>query len=236
MQQCAAAAAAVAPKKAWLVYALKTSATRRTGNRGGSGGVLTYVGATLDLARRLRQHNGEIKGGAKYTRLGAKGSWAVVFTVQGFREQREALQFEWALKHKVPASGTGAAADGGDMHTVPASGTGAAADGGDTPHRKRKRRRRNPARSGARRAPGKGVAGRVKNLARVLSLPRWTKNSPPSADVRLALSWYDMDCDRPEHFEAELPDYVSEVLAPPSEVAAVAVVDGENKASSNNTT
>ena len=219
MQQCAAAAAAVAPKKAWLVYALKTSATRRTGNRGGSGGVLTYVGATLDLARGLRQHNGEIKGGAKYTRLGAKGSWAVVFTVQGFREQREALQFEWALKHKVPASGTGAAADGGD-----------------TPHRKRKRRRRNPARSGARRAPGKGVAGRVKNLARVLSLPRWTKNSPPSADVRLTLSWYDMDCDRPEHFEAELPDYVSEVLAPTSEVAAVAVVDGENKASSNNTT
>ena len=27
-----------------------------------------YCGITNDLSRRLRQHNGEIKGGAKYTR------------------------------------------------------------------------------------------------------------------------------------------------------------------------
>jgi hypothetical protein len=31
-------------------------------------GKCTYVGATIDLNHRLRQHNGEIKGGAKYNR------------------------------------------------------------------------------------------------------------------------------------------------------------------------
>lgn len=28
-----------------------------------------YSGKTINLAKRLRQHNGEIKGGAKYTRV-----------------------------------------------------------------------------------------------------------------------------------------------------------------------
>ena len=30
-----------------------------------------YCGITNDLSKRLRQHNGEIKGGAKYTRANA---------------------------------------------------------------------------------------------------------------------------------------------------------------------
>ena len=47
---------------AWLVYALKNTAGKAAGR-------LSYVGATVDLARRLRQHNGEIVGGAKYTTL-----------------------------------------------------------------------------------------------------------------------------------------------------------------------
>lgn len=40
----------------WCVYMLQCS--------DGS----LYTGVTTDLARRLRQHNGEIIGGAKYTR------------------------------------------------------------------------------------------------------------------------------------------------------------------------
>ena len=32
----------------------------------------TYIGATIHLERRLRQHNRELKGGAKYT---SQGKW-----------------------------------------------------------------------------------------------------------------------------------------------------------------
>lgn len=60
----------------------------------------TYVGATVNLNRRLRQHNKEIKGGAKYT--GSKVSngetWRRVCYVSGFPEWRTALQFEWRWK------------------------------------------------------------------------------------------------------------------------------------------
>lgn len=60
----------------------------------------TYVGITNNMARRLRQHNGELAGGAKYTtRRSAKQPWSVACTVTGFRTKVEALQFEWALHH-----------------------------------------------------------------------------------------------------------------------------------------
>ena len=36
-----------------------------------------YCGITTDLKRRLKQHNGEIKGGAKYTR--GRGPHRIVF-------------------------------------------------------------------------------------------------------------------------------------------------------------
>ena len=60
----------------------------------------TYVGATIDLERRLRQHNKEIKGGAIAT--GAKVSngqiWVRVAHITGFPDWQAALQFEWRLK------------------------------------------------------------------------------------------------------------------------------------------
>ena len=60
----------------------------------------TYVGATIDLDRRLRQHNKEIKGGAFAT--GAKVSngqiWVRVAHVENFPDWQAALQFEWRLK------------------------------------------------------------------------------------------------------------------------------------------
>ena len=61
----------------------------------------TYVGATVDLERRLRQHNKEIKGGAHAT--GAKvdkgENWIRACHVAGFPDWPSALQFEWRWKH-----------------------------------------------------------------------------------------------------------------------------------------
>lgn len=66
----------------------------------------TYVGKTNHLQRRLRQHNGEISGGARSTRR-KKGVWKPLLYVHGFRTNRQVLQFEWAMKHhKVSASRT----------------------------------------------------------------------------------------------------------------------------------
>jgi len=79
----------------WLVYCLQFGR-----------GEKTYVGATNDFTRRLRQHNDELVGGAIYTTsavTASRGSkqWTPVFAVRGFPSQRAALQFEWALKHET---------------------------------------------------------------------------------------------------------------------------------------
>jgi len=60
----------------------------------------TYVGATVDLDRRLRQHNKEIKGGAHATSIQvSKGaSWKRHCFVSGFPDWTAALQFEWRWK------------------------------------------------------------------------------------------------------------------------------------------
>jgi len=61
----------------------------------------TYVGATIDPRRRLRQHNKEIRGGARATavRVGEGQRWEMFCYVGGFKNKREALQFEWRWKH-----------------------------------------------------------------------------------------------------------------------------------------
>ena len=60
----------------------------------------TYVGATIDLDRRLRQHNKEIKGGAHATSAKVlKGeTWIRAAHVEGFPDWQAALQFEWRWK------------------------------------------------------------------------------------------------------------------------------------------
>ena len=54
----------------------------------------TYVGATIDPNRRLRQHNGEISGGARAT---SGKTWTRRFLVGGF--EKAALRFEWRWKY-----------------------------------------------------------------------------------------------------------------------------------------
>lgn len=61
----------------------------------------TYIGATIDPDRRLRQHNGELRGGARATaaRVGQGQRWERFCYVEGFSSKREALQFEWRWKY-----------------------------------------------------------------------------------------------------------------------------------------
>lgn len=55
----------------------------------------TYIGATVNLARRLRQHNRELVGGASAT---WGHTWMRSAHVSGFPSWGAALQFEWRWK------------------------------------------------------------------------------------------------------------------------------------------
>src|SRR6056300_299435 len=57
----------------------------------------SYVGMTNDIFKRLRQHNGEIKGGARYT--SKRDQWYPVLIIDGFQDMKSAMQCEWRLKH-----------------------------------------------------------------------------------------------------------------------------------------
>ena len=75
--------------KAFFVYLLESSCKRAT-----------YVGATVNLDRRLRQHNKELVGGAHATGVKvARGqTWHRACHVTGFPTWQAALQFEWRFK------------------------------------------------------------------------------------------------------------------------------------------
>jgi predicted GIY-YIG superfamily endonuclease len=69
----------------------------------------TYVGSTNNLKRRIRQHNGELKGGAKYTTNSLNknillnelllNEWKYLYFITGFPDHQNALQAEWKLKN-----------------------------------------------------------------------------------------------------------------------------------------
>ncbi|XP_022982644.1 structure-specific endonuclease subunit slx1 isoform X2 [Cucurbita maxima] len=63
--------------KKWCVYLIISS----------NPPIKTYVGVTLDFDRRLKQHNGEIKGGAKATRAGRP--WICACKIHGFKNQSQ---------------------------------------------------------------------------------------------------------------------------------------------------
>ena len=59
----------------------------------------TYNGFTVNPKRRIRQHNQEIKGGARYTKKFGNKSWEIYVLVTGFPNNVNALQCEWRIKH-----------------------------------------------------------------------------------------------------------------------------------------
>lgn len=81
--------AEIKAKRPWYVYILATEDD-----------TATYVGATVDPDRRLRQHNKEIVGGARATgaRVATGHTWRRLCRVQGFPDNHAALSFEWRLK------------------------------------------------------------------------------------------------------------------------------------------
>ena len=69
----------------WWVYVLVSDASDRT-----------YVGSTVDPARRLHEHNGRLKGGAKSTRAGRP--WRVGRLHGPYGSRSEAQQVEAEVK------------------------------------------------------------------------------------------------------------------------------------------
>ncbi|CAN8267757.1 unnamed protein product [Cochlearia groenlandica] len=65
--------------------------------------IKTYVGITTDFPRRLKQHNGEIKGGAKASSAGRP--WLCACIITGFTSLSHASSFEstWKfMSRKLP--------------------------------------------------------------------------------------------------------------------------------------
>jgi predicted GIY-YIG superfamily endonuclease len=77
----------------WHVYLLLSADSKHT-----------YIGATCDPERRLRQHNREAAGGARST---AGYTWRRAALVSGFNDKIEALQFEWRWKFLTKTSPPG---------------------------------------------------------------------------------------------------------------------------------
>ena len=73
----------------YVVYLLKNTDSNRT-----------YVGITNNSTRRLRQHNGVLVGGAKYTTAFKKdGMWVYHLHITGLTK-KEALSLERTIKNK----------------------------------------------------------------------------------------------------------------------------------------
>jgi len=61
-----------------------------------------YTGITNDLERRISQHNGKTRGGAKYTH--SRGPVELVY-VEKYSTRKEAAKREWEIKHTLDHQG-----------------------------------------------------------------------------------------------------------------------------------
>lgn len=59
----------------------------------------TYNGYTVNLSRRLKQHNGVLKGGARATRGREPWRYLMVLTCSEWNCVSTAMQHEWSIKY-----------------------------------------------------------------------------------------------------------------------------------------
>jgi putative endonuclease len=59
----------------------------------------TYNGYTINLNNRLRQHNGIIKGGAKFTHNRGPWEFFIIITSPCWNSISEAMKHEWSIKY-----------------------------------------------------------------------------------------------------------------------------------------
>ena len=71
----------------YAVYLLRSNDGRRS-----------YCGITTDVNRRVRQHNGELRGGAKACR--ARRPWTVAFSTARVLTRSDALRLEASVKRR----------------------------------------------------------------------------------------------------------------------------------------
>jgi len=85
----------------WFVYVIQ-SRMKRYNKYGKELNGFFYVGSTTDVHRRIRQHNGEISGGAKYTTSNKlDGEWVYhgwIKSISGILEKNRALSLEKKIK------------------------------------------------------------------------------------------------------------------------------------------
>ena len=73
----------------WSLYLLENSDNKKT-----------YLGVTVNITRRIRQHNGELVGGARYTSSNkGNGIWELRAIVNDLTKS-EALSYERIVKNK----------------------------------------------------------------------------------------------------------------------------------------
>lgn len=87
----------------WWVYVIQSLEERYSKKTGKQLPGFHYVGCTTNPKRRLRQHNGEIKGGGKYT---AKHQpWEARALFGPYLGRSNAMKAEYALKHGKRSTG-----------------------------------------------------------------------------------------------------------------------------------
>lgn len=80
--------------KLWYVYVIQSKQRRFVKGKWRPG--FYYVGSTTNPSRRIRQHNGEIKGGAKFT--SKHMPWEARALYGPYRDRSDACKAERALK------------------------------------------------------------------------------------------------------------------------------------------